>query len=270
MISAHFPEKSGNIPSQSDCVFNNEYKDWIIEATNEAKMKRAIFKLGKYKTPGIDNIYPIMLQESFELVAPALKQIYRFSLATGFIPNKLLEIRVIFIPKPDKDPYDSPKSYRPISLMSFLLKILEHLICFHLEDKIEALKHQQYAYRKNRSSIQALNDMISRIERQIRRGRIVWSAFIDVEGAFDKLQFDTITRVLRSHDIEEEIIIWVMTLLKLRSIYTNIAGVESRINPLKGVPQGSVIACRLWIFCMNELYIKNGKHTGLQINCLFR
>ena len=35
---------------------------------------------------------------------------------------------VIFIPKPGKEDYSSPKSYRPITLTSFVLKGLERIM----------------------------------------------------------------------------------------------------------------------------------------------
>jgi len=44
-----------------------------------------------------------------------------------------------------------------------------------------------------------------------------------------------------------------MTLLKHRRIIAKVLGCTQTFTPLRGIPQGSVIACRLWIICMDEL-----------------
>jgi len=61
-----------------------------------------------------------------------LVKIYKESLRTGKIPGSWLETKVVFIPKPGKADYCDPKSFRPISLSSFLLKGLERLIFWHI------------------------------------------------------------------------------------------------------------------------------------------
>lgn len=183
---------------------------------------------------------------------------------SGYIPKCWLKIKVVYIPKPGKL-LNSPKSFRPISLMSFILKSLEHIFCLHLEDKILELKNQQYAYRKNRSTIQALNDMITKIEEKLMRKIPVWSAFLDISGAFDKLQFETVRNALVKRNIEHEIVNWIMSFLSFREITSQFHSFQSSLCPLNGVPQGSVLACRLWIICVDDLIIELEKIPGLFI-----
>jgi hypothetical protein len=87
-------------------------------------LKWAIFSFQPYKSPDIDGIMPIMLQQGLELQAGKLLVLLRASLALGYIPMSCRHIRVVFIPKPGK-PLSQVKSLRPISLMSFILKTLE-------------------------------------------------------------------------------------------------------------------------------------------------
>jgi hypothetical protein len=49
-------------------------------------------------------------------------------MAYGNIPVEWRAVRVIFIPKPGRDPYEMAKSFRPISLTSFFLKTMERLV----------------------------------------------------------------------------------------------------------------------------------------------
>lgn len=136
----------------------------------------------------------------------------------------------------------------------------------HLEDKITRLRVQQYAYRKNRSTVQAINDMISNIEENLDRKMTTWSGFFDVEGCFDQLEFNTITRAMRKIGIEAEIIAWVLAFLKHRRIISKVLNCTQTFTPLRGIPQGSLVACRLWIICMDELIellTISGKVTAL-------
>ena len=55
-------------------------------------------------------------------------RIRRACKAFGYIPLIWRKSKVVFIPNPGKNTYDEAKSFRPISLTSHLLKILEKLI----------------------------------------------------------------------------------------------------------------------------------------------
>jgi hypothetical protein len=74
---------------------------------------------------------PIMLQQGFELLGCKLLMLLRASLALGYIPMNWRHIRVVFIPKSGKL-LSQAKSLRPISLTSFILKILEKLLNRHI------------------------------------------------------------------------------------------------------------------------------------------
>ena len=52
-------------------------------------------------------------------------------MALGYIPMSWRHIRVVFIPKPGK-PLSQAKSLKHISLMAFILKILEKLLVRHV------------------------------------------------------------------------------------------------------------------------------------------
>jgi len=60
---------------------------------------------------------------------------------------------VVFIPKPGKRDYTEPKSFRPISLTSFLMKTLERMIDRYLTQEVlikTPLHSNQHAYRKGK------------------------------------------------------------------------------------------------------------------------
>ena len=86
-----------------------------------------------YKSPGADNIYPIMVVKTFDIIGGEIREIFVETLESGRIPEEWNITKAILIPKPGKANYDNPKSYRPISLTSFLMKGLERIILWYLE-----------------------------------------------------------------------------------------------------------------------------------------
>ena len=78
------------------------------------KVKRAINSFGKNKAPGPDGIRPIALQHLNEGTFKRLSDIFEASVALKYVPKILTKSKLIFIPKPGKDPED-PRSLRPIT-----------------------------------------------------------------------------------------------------------------------------------------------------------
>ena len=52
-----------------------------------------------YKAPGIDNITPMLLQQSLEKTTGLLTRVLRGCIALGYTPRQWLKTKIIFIPK---------------------------------------------------------------------------------------------------------------------------------------------------------------------------
>jgi hypothetical protein len=100
------------------------------------RVEWAIDSFAPYKSPGVDGIFPALLQQGREILIPYLIKIFRACLVTGYVPTVWRQVKVMFIPKPGRRSYCGPKDFRPISLTSFLLKILERLVDRFLRDEI--------------------------------------------------------------------------------------------------------------------------------------
>ena len=144
-------------------------EDWALSkrVISYDKLKWAVFSFQPYKSPGMDGIIPIMLQQGFELLAGKLLMLLRASLAIGYIPMSWRHIRVVFIPKPGK-PLTQAKSLRPISLMSFILKTLEKLLDRHIRGGVlveKSLHQNQFAYTAGMSTGTAHFKVVQRLEK---------------------------------------------------------------------------------------------------------
>lgn len=129
LLSTHFPDSTlfvsptVTIPSCGSRTASNSYS-LAQEIITVEKTQWAINSFKPFKSPGGDNIIPMMLQKAFPLLTDMITNLLRASVTFAHIPQLWRKVNVVFIPKPGKNP-DLPKSYRPISLSSFLLKTLE-------------------------------------------------------------------------------------------------------------------------------------------------
>lgn len=79
------------------------------------------------KAPGFDGLFNIVLKHLGVKVTTLLANIFNRCLELGYFPSAWKRSKVVPILKPGKDP-TSPSSYRPISLLSSLSKLLEKMI----------------------------------------------------------------------------------------------------------------------------------------------
>ena len=111
----------------------------------------------------------------------------------------------MFIPKPGKQSYLEAKSYRPITLTSFLLKGLECLIDLHIRETClqkKPLSKFQHAYLPGKSVDSALHNLIQRIEKARSRNNDVLVAFLDIQGAFDNTCPTIIVPALQRNNVD--------------------------------------------------------------------
>jgi len=140
----------------------------IEDIINEETVRASINSFQPFKSPGMDGIYPILLQQGLDIIESKLQRIYEICIKTGNTPASWLETKVVFIPKPGKTDYTDPKSFRPISLSSFMLKGLEQLIFWHINNttlKKNPLHRNLYSYREGMSTEDALHNLVNKIEK---------------------------------------------------------------------------------------------------------
>ena len=69
-----------------------------------------------------------MLKKGGQKVIKAFQLIYSASMALETVTSALTNVRVAFIPKPGKTDYSSPKSFKAISISSFILKVIKRIL----------------------------------------------------------------------------------------------------------------------------------------------
>ena len=110
---------------------------------------------------------PIIFKHFPNNTVTQLQLIYKAIIKLHFTPTLWKDARVIFIPKPGKSDYNTPKSFRPISLSNYLLKVLEKLLTWHTDEMlIQAPIHpRQHGFQKGKCTETAISHTVNQIEK---------------------------------------------------------------------------------------------------------
>lgn len=101
-------------------ISSNE-RQLIEQTITPEKVKWAINSFGLYKSPGIDGIYPRMLQKSWDALGNTYTQIFRACLENSYITTSLQCIKVVFIPKAGKIQHSKAVVRLTVLYKSFLI-----------------------------------------------------------------------------------------------------------------------------------------------------
>jgi len=258
LLDTHFPDhgtvREDNVSIHS--AMENMGKLNLDDVVNLESVRAAIGSFKPYKSPGNDGIFPILLQKGLNHIDKKLVKIYKESLRTGKIPGSWLETKVVFIPKPGKADYCDPKSFRPISLSSFLLKGLERLIFWHINNttlKDNPLNSNLYSYREGISTEDAIHSLVHKIEKALENKEVAVLLFLDIDAAFSNASIEGMIKNMEKQGIEPEIVRWTEYMLRnrLATATLNLKTVIKII--LEGTPQGGILSVLLWNLVMNDL-----------------
>ena len=228
-----------------------------LEWITNFNIRVAIEQFEPYKAAGPDGLRPVVLKQFPEAAIEYLKHLYTACIEMGYSPKLWCHSKVLFLPKPGKKSYKEPRSLRPISLSSFLLKSLERLALWRVEQKSLAerpLHPRQFAYRKNMSTEHALTGSINIIEKGYYRNRMVIVIDLDIKGAFDNISTDAVIKAMESKRVEENIMSWYSDYLQNRTCESTLGGstVIAKLN--RGCPQGGVASPIIaWCFPFDPL-----------------
>jgi len=117
-----------NLPDPGTKTFKNyvapPLKNSIFcNPTDKFEINSLIKKLNVNKSPGPDNIGPVLVKLMESAIIDPLSYIFNLSLSTGKVPTKMKLAKVIPVFK--KGQTDLVSNYRPISLLSIFDKLLE-------------------------------------------------------------------------------------------------------------------------------------------------
>jgi ribonuclease HI len=257
LLKTHFPGSNSFASIEEDLsAVIVEDSPIANKVVTEERIKWAVNSFGPYKSPGVDGIYPFLLQEGLDVLSPCLVKLFKASINSGHIPAAWRGVRATFIPKAGKTDYTDPRASRPISLMSFILKGLERLVDRYIrEDALVSnpLHQYQFAYQAGKSTEAALHCLVNKVEKTLDQQEFGLAVFIDIEGAFDNTPFSVIIESAERHGIHPSLTGWMFNMLKTREVTATLFDVDVTVTTSRGCPQGGCLSCLMWSLVVNSL-----------------
>jgi hypothetical protein len=214
-----------------------------LKFINPTKLIEAFRLFGSHKSPGPDKFKPIVLQKLPMNALKVLCMLYKVSIALGYSPKRWTDSKVNFIPKPNKQKYTDANAFRPISLCSFILKGLERLVLFHLEEtnlSSNPLCDAKHAFRRGKGCDTALSEAVDKIESGLLRQQSALGVFLDIKGAFNNMTFKSATNAMRKRGFPKHIIKWYSHFLHNQESTLELDNCKFTRKLVAGAPQGGV------------------------------
>ena len=201
LLNKFFPGHT--LVPENDTINCSSVKNSRLDTTFTIKMVRAVFRsMGSLKSAGPDGLKPIVMKHFGPMAIWCITKLFQAIYSTGYIPRDWRKLRVVFIPKPQKNYYVDVGSFRPISLTQFVFKTMEHIVEWSLREHADdygKVSSMQHAYSGLKGTDMALSTLVNMIESSILRDELCLVVSVDIKGAFDNLSTLAIENALRAN-----------------------------------------------------------------------
>lgn len=212
--------------------------------TNVSEIEKCINgRLSSKKTPGYDMISAKMLKHAPENALIYIRNIFNAVFRLKYYPKIWKVAQVIPVPKTGKNT-SLVSSYRPISILPMLSKVMEKLILDRLQpllDKHNIVPNHQFGFRCKHSTVQQVHRVTHKITKDFENKKFCVALYLDVEKAFDKVWLKGLLHKLK-HILPDSMYTLFKSYLSDRMFYINVKHEFSTLRHIQaGVPQGSVL-----------------------------
>jgi hypothetical protein len=203
----------------------------------------------KFKAFGPDGISAAIFKSHSALCY--LRVIMNLFLTDGQIPAEWLESSIVAIPK--KQNALTLDNFRGISLMSVSTKLFNKILLRRLVPLIDPLLLPwQSGFRPRRSTIEQITALRLIIDRCKARKKDVVIVFIDFSKAFDSVDRDALSQIIRLYGVPEELVSPMMSLYNgTKATVRTPDGSTVPFITTSGILQGDTLAPFLFVVVMD-------------------
>jgi hypothetical protein len=225
---------------QHNSIFDNFQFDSFVSVTSDDLKKIDI------KCSSVDPAPTGFMKRILPALLPAITDLVNISFRDGQFPNAFKSAILIPIIKDRGADVNQLKNYRPVSLLSFISKIIEKVASIQLTNymkKNHLGNQRQSAYKAAHSVETTLLALQSELLEVLDRGKAAFLVLLDLSAAFDTVNHDLLLDLLNTNfDVTGKALRWFSSYLSGRTFRVKIGDILSNSRQLStGVPQGSVL-----------------------------
>ena len=117
----------------------------------------------------------------------------------------------------------------------------------HYLEENNLLYHRQYGFKKNRSTSDAITNLLGEIIEAFEKDSMILSVFIDLKKAFDSISHEIILKKLKTVGVSGVELAWFTRYLRDRMQCVSVNSCMSDFIEMKtGVPQGALLGVLLF------------------------
>nr|CAH0100446.1 unnamed protein product [Daphnia galeata] len=125
------PSEDAHLPAEKlaeSYSFSSHSPSFIFPPITSEELASAVASMNVKSSPGLDGLSTALINSCFPLITDHLLKIMNACFSLSYFPTCWKAAKVVVIGKPNKSAYDSFNSFRPISVVNTLAKVLEKLI----------------------------------------------------------------------------------------------------------------------------------------------
>ncbi len=228
---------------------------FVLSPPSPATVEKIIRSLNNTGAVGSDGVPVLALKLAAPVIAAPIAHMAALSFLHARVPLAFKKAIVVPVFKGKGKKAGSPSSYRPVSILPALSKVLEKLVLKCLTPHLAArLPACQYGFRPGRNTTAAVATAHGAWARAITSGRVVGVAAFDLSAAFDTLDPGTLIAKLSAMGITGKEAKWFECYLSNRSQRVRYnSDISNSANVLYGVPQGSLLGPVLFLTMIADL-----------------
>ena len=223
------------------------------QPTNSEELAAIITEHGIKTGPG-DSLPSSLIKKHLHILLPHLVKLVNLSLSESSCDG-IKEAHIVPILKSLKLDQDDFRSYRPVSLLCFISKLVERVVHKRINNHLSENNlnsPSQYGYKKDHSCEALLIKLIDDIMIGVNNKSGVVVLIVDLSAAFDTVDHHVLLRILRyKYHITGSALDWIKSFLSGRFQRVKIGdALSGTLAVLYGVPQGSILGPLLFnLYC---------------------
>ena len=221
-------------------------ENYVMEVSLD-DVRKAVKRLKKGKSPGVDGITSEMLIYGGECVLEWLLRVCRVCVSEEKVPNDWVRAIIVPIYKGKGDKSDC-KNYRGISLLSIPGKVYGRVLIERVRSMTEGMVgEEQGGFRSGRGCVDQVFVMKQMSEKMVDKKKCLYAAYMDLEKAYDRIDREAMWGILSMYGISGQLMKAIQSLYERSEACVRVCREESEWFKVGvGLRQGCVMSP--WLF----------------------